>query len=71
MMVLFDFFNGYLSGKNELKLILFWSSLILCFFLTTISEHTKNNNFDKGRITRTCILGAQKNCLIKTILLNA
>ena len=31
----------------------------------------KNNNFDNGRISRTRVLGAQKNCLIETLLLNA
>ena len=63
-----------ISGINYLKLIR---------PLFTLSEHTKrthfvqptgfnkNNNFDNRRISRTCVLGAQKNCLIETLLLNA
>ena len=72
-------------GINELKLILIWSTLILWFILDhcTLSEHAKrtdfedqigynkNNNFDNRRISQTCALGAQKNCIIKTLLLNA
>ena len=46
-------------------------------FLTTVSikqahpGYNKNNNYYKGRISLTCVFRAQKNCLIKTILLNA
>ena len=33
--------------------------------------YSKNNNFDNRRISRTYVLGTQKNCLIETLLLNA
>ena len=39
--------------------------------LCTTNRLQKNNNFDNRRISRTCVLGAQKNCLIETLLLNA
>ena len=51
--------------------------------LFTLSEHTKgtdfvpptgyykNNNFHNRPISRTFDFGAQKNCLIETLLLNA
>ena len=72
MMVLFDVFKCLIRGINELKDRLF-----------TINEQTKraafvqptgynkNKNFDNRRISRTCVLGAQKNRLIETLLLNA
>ena len=35
------------------------------------TSYNKNNNFDNRRISRTPVLGAQKNCLIETLLLSA
>ena len=33
--------------------------------------YNKNNNFDKGQISRTCILGAQNNCVLGRTLLSS
>ena len=80
MTVLFDVLKCLIRGKNELILILIWSShpLIYSWPLyikpTNFEDETgynKNNNFENRRIWRTCALGAQKNCLIETLLLNA
>ena len=53
-------------------------NLIVSFLTTVYNKRThqaltgynKNNNFDNRRISRTCVLGAQKNRLIETLLLN-
>ena len=82
MIVLFDVFKCLIRGINALKLVLIWSSLFLVLNLTTVYikqthqahrlwGYNKNNNFDNRRISRTCVLGAQKNCLIEILLLKA
>ena len=46
------FFKASLSGINELKLILIWSSLPLIYSwpLFTLSEHTKRTDFNYAMI---------------------
>ena len=85
MMLLFDVFLNVQVGawaKIDFDLIVS-HPLIYSWPLFTLSEHTKrtdfvdetgyikNNNFDNRQISRTFVLGAQKNCLIETLLLTA
>ena len=74
--------EGHKWAKIDFNLIVS-HPLIYSWPLFTMSEHTKrtdflqptgynkNNNFYNRRISRTCVLGAQKNRLIETLLLNS